>query len=90
MDEHQVAWNEKVAEKLIVNLEKRRMEGSYATTATQAKDEVIAMIPPGSSVFRCGTMTATYIGLWDAIAKIPEVDLIDPYEPGIKPEEGMA
>jgi len=90
MDEHQVAWNEKVAGKLIGNLEKRRMEGSYATNAAQARDEVVAMISPGSSVFRCGTMTATYAGLWDAIAKLPEVDLIDPYEPGIKPEEGLA
>ena len=90
MDEHQVVWNQKVAEKLIENLEKRRMEGSYATTADHAKDEVIAMIPSGSSVFRCGTMTATYAGLWEAIAKSPEVDLIDPYEQGIKPEEGLA
>jgi hypothetical protein len=89
MDEHQVAWNEKVAEKLIGKLEKRRMEGSYAATVTQAKDEVVAMIPQGSSVFRCGTMTATYAGLWDAIAKLPEVDLIDPYESGIKLEEGL-
>jgi len=90
MDEHQVVWNEKVAVKLIGNLEKRRMEGSYATTAAQAKDEVVAMIPPGSSVFRCGTMTATYAGLWEAIANLPEVELIDPYEPGIKPEDGLA
>ena len=90
MDENQVAWNEKVAEKLIKNLEKRRMEGSYAATAAQAKDEVVSMITPGSSVFRCGTMTATYAGLWDAIAELPDVSLIDPYEPGIPPEEGLA
>ncbi len=90
MDEHQMVWNEKVAEKLIGNLVKRRMEGSYASTADQARDEVIAMISPGSSVFRCGTMTATYAGLWAAITKLPDVDLIDPYEPGIKPEEGLS
>ena len=89
MDEYQVAWNDKVAEKLIGKLEKRRMEGSYAATAAQAKDEVVAMIPPGSSVFRCGTMTATYAGLWEAIAELPDVTLIDPYEPGIPPEEGL-
>jgi hypothetical protein len=58
MDENQVVWNEKVAEKLIEKLERRRMEGSYAATAAQAKEEVIAMITPGTSVFRCGTMTA--------------------------------
>jgi len=49
MDENQMVWNEKVAEKLIKNLEKRRIEGSYAATATQAKEEVIAMITPGAS-----------------------------------------
>ena len=37
MDENQVVWNEKIAEKLIKELEKRRMEGSYAVTAAQAK-----------------------------------------------------
>lgn len=89
MDEHQIVWNEKVAEKLIKNLEKRRMEGSYAATAAQAKNEVIAMITPGSSVFRCGSMTATGSGLWQAIAELPDVNLIDPYEPGIPPEEGQ-
>ena len=40
MDENQVVWNEKVAEKLIKKLEKRRMEGSYAATAALAKEEV--------------------------------------------------
>ncbi|MCG6910191.1 MAG: lactate utilization protein [Deltaproteobacteria bacterium] len=89
MDEHQIAWNEKVAEKLIKHLEKRRMEGSYAATASLAKDEVTAMIAPGSSVYRCGSMTTTYAGLWESVAEIPEVTLIDPYEPGIQPEEGL-
>ena len=90
MDENQVVWNEKVAEKIIKKLEKRRMEGSYATTAAQAKEEVIAMITPGASVFRCVTMTAGEAGLWESIAELSEVNLIDPYEPGIPPEEGLA
>ena len=90
MDENQVIWNQKVAEKIIEKLEKRRMEGSYAATASQAKEEVLAMITPGVSVFRCGTMTATYAGLWESIAKLPKVKLIDPYEPGILPEEGLS
>jgi len=89
MDQNQVVWNEKVAEKLIKNLEKRRMEGSYAATADQAREEVVAMIPPGASVIRCGTMTAGESGLWEAIAELSSVTLIDPYEPGITPEEGL-
>ena len=90
MDDHQVDWNEKVAAKIIKNLEKRRMEGSYALTAAQAKDEVISMVPRGATVFRCGSMTATGMGLWEAIAELPEVELIDPYRPELKPEEGLA
>ena len=58
MDEHQIVWNEKVADKIIKNLEKRRMAGSYAATSAQAKAEVLEMIPQGASVFRCGSMTA--------------------------------
>jgi hypothetical protein len=89
MDENQVDWNEKVATKIIKNLEKRRMEGSYALTAAQAKDEVIGMVPQGASVFRCGSMTATGMELWEAIAELPQVKLIDPYRPELKPEEGL-
>jgi hypothetical protein len=89
MDQNQVVWNEKVAEKIIKNLEKRRMEGSYAATAVQAREEVVAMITPGASVIRCGTMTAGEAGLWEAIAELPDVTLLDPYEPGITVEEGL-
>jgi hypothetical protein len=89
MDEHQAVWNEKVASKIIKNLEKRRMEGSYAPTAAQAKDEVIAMIAHGKTVFRCGSMTAGGMGLWEAIAALPEVKLIDPYPPELLPEEAL-
>ncbi len=89
MDRHQVVWNEKVAEKIIKNLEKRRMAGSYTGSAAKAKDEIIEMIPQGATVFRCGSMTAVGIGLWEAIAALPEVKLIDPYRPELSPEEGL-
>jgi hypothetical protein len=82
-------WNEKVAKDIIGHLEKRRIEGSYASTADRAREEILAMIPKGTTVFRCGSMTATGMGLWEAIAKLPGVDLIDPYQPGISVEEGL-
>ena len=78
MEEAKIAWNEKVAVKIIKNLEKRRMEGSYAPTGAQAKEEVLAMIPGGATVFRCGSMTAGGLGLWEDIANLPDVELIDP------------
>jgi LUD domain len=64
MDTHQTAWNEKVAKDIIGHLEKRRVEGSYAPTADQARKEILAMIPKGATVFRCGSMTAGGMGLW--------------------------
>ncbi len=89
MDQHQVEWNQKVARKIIKNLEKRRMAGSYTATADRAKDEIIEMIPPGATVFRCGSMSAVGMGLWESIAALPEVNLIDPYRPELSPEEAM-
>ena len=89
MDEHQVVWNKKVAEKIIKNLEKRRMAGSYTASAAKAKDEVLEMIPQGATVFRCGSMTAGGMGLWEAIAALPGVSLIDPYQPDLSREEGL-
>ena len=79
MDQHQREWNEKVAAKIIKNLEKRRMAGSYAIDAAQAKAEIVEMVPQGATVFRCGSMTSVGLGLWEAIAALPEVKLIDPY-----------
>ncbi len=89
MDEHQVVWNEKVAQNIIKNLEKRRMAGSYAATSAQAKAEVLEMIPQEATVFRCGSMTAGKMGLWEAIAELPGVNLIDPYRPELSREEGL-
>ena len=90
MDECQRAWNEKTAQVIIQNLEKRRMAGSYAATAAQALEEVLAMIPPGATIFRCGSVTATAMGLWGRIAARPEIKLLDPFQPGLSPEESMA
>lgn len=90
MDTHQTVWNEKVAKTIIENLEKRRMEGSYAPSAAQAKKEILAMIPKGAVVYRCGSMTAVGIGLWGEMATLPGVRIIDPYQSGLSQEEGFA
>ena len=89
MDAHQMDWNEKVAKGIIENLKKRRMEGSYAATAEQAKQEILAAIPEGASVFRGGSMTTVGMGLWEEIAQLPGVEIFDPYQPGLSPEEGL-
>jgi hypothetical protein len=89
MDTHQAVWNEKVAKDIIKHLEKRRMQGSYSSNASQAKDEVVAMIPKGATVFRCGSMTTVGMGLWEEIDTLSGVEVINPYQPGLSPEESL-
>ncbi len=90
MDAHQIEYREKLAAHLIKQLAKRRMEASYAPTAAQAREEIIAMIPAGSRVSRCGSMSLVEMGLWDELAKKPGVVVIDPFVPGLTPEEAQA
>jgi hypothetical protein len=89
MDKNQQQWAETVAKKIIHHLDKRRMAGSYAPTAAAAREKILAMIPEGSVVYRCGSMTTADMGLWEEMAKIPGIHIIDPYLPGISPEEGL-
>lgn len=90
MDQHQRAWNEAVAERIISNLRKRNMEGSYAATAAQAREEIVTMIPEGASVYRGGSMSTVELELWPTLARVPGVEVIDPYRAGLSPEEGLA
>ena len=89
MDGHQIVWNEKVAKNIIKHLEKRRMEGSYSSNASQAKDEIVAMIPKGATVYRGGSMTTVGMGLWEEIDNMSGVDVINPYQPGLSSEESL-
>ncbi len=91
MDAHQLKYREKLAEHLIKNLNKRRLAASYAPTAAQARDEIIAMIPDKATVSRCGSMTLVEMGLWEALAREkPAVQVIDPFTAGLSPEESYA
>ena len=87
MDVHQIKFREKLAEHLIKNLTKRRMTASYAPTAAQARDEIVAMIPANATVSRCGSMSLVEMGLWEELAKKSGVRVIDPFTPGLTPEE---
>ena len=50
MDIHQNLWNETVAMSIIEHLQKRHIDGSYAKSSEQARNEILAMIPEGASV----------------------------------------
>lgn len=76
------------AERLIKQLNKRRMHGSYAETVEEARSQVLDLIQGPCSVIRCGSESVGSLGLWKDIAALPGVELIDPYVPGLTPAEG--
>jgi hypothetical protein len=86
MDVHQRNYREKIASLVIKNLAKRRMAASYAPTIPQAKEEVLAMIPPGSTVSRTGSMSLVEMGLWAELSTYAGIQVIDPYDPNLAPE----
>jgi hypothetical protein len=90
MDAHQIKYREKLAEQLIKRLTARRMAASFAPTAAQVRDEILAMIPAGATVGRAGSMSLVEMELWEALAHKPGVEVIDPFLPGLRPEEAYA
>ena len=82
-------YHEKTARQIIAELEKKRMAGSFAPTIAQAKEEVIQMIPAGSTIFRCGSTSLVEMGLWEGLKAVPGLTVIDPYLPEFSPEEGL-
>ena len=59
--------NEKLAAKMIKNLERRNFKACYCATAAEAVKAVSAMIPDGSSVTWGGSMTIRDMGLTKAL-----------------------
>lgn len=89
MDKHRSEWNERTAKSIIAHFEKRGIEGSYSATVEAATGEVLAMIAGAATVYRCGSTTTAEMGLWEKIASIPGVTIIDPFEPGISAMENL-
>ncbi len=90
MDVHQIKYREKLAEHLIKKLTKRRLGASFAHTAVQAREEIVNMVPAGATVSRCGSMSLVEMGLWEALAQKAGVEIINPFAPGVSPEEAYA
>jgi len=89
MDEPTRKFRRLNAEKLIKQFNKRRIHGSYAETAEEARAQVLSLIKGPGSVIRCGSESAGAMGLWKDIAALPDIELIDPYTPGLTPQQGM-
>ena len=61
--------NEKLARRIIKNLEHRNFKAFYCATAAEAVEKVSTLIPDGSSVTWGGSMTIREIGLTEALHK---------------------
>lgn len=61
--------NERLAQKIIKNLQRRNFEAFYCPTAAEAVEKVSALIPDGSSVTWGGSMTIRDMGLTEALHK---------------------
>ena len=92
MDDQQVVrwFDDQRAEKIVKSLVKRGFGAHYAKTAEEAKEIVLSMIPEGATVIFNGSQTLEQIGVKPYIRDSGKYDLLDPYEPGIDPAEGLA
>ena len=66
MTPKQIAY-ENLANTIIKNMEKRRMEGYYCHTKEEAVKKVLELIPEGSSIGWGGSVTLTETGVMDAL-----------------------
>ena len=69
--------NERLAQKMIKNLERRNMEACYCATTAEAIERVMGMMPSGSSISWGGSMTIRDMGLTAALHDAGCYDLID-------------
>ncbi len=89
MQEMRNKRNELLAKTVIAGLRSRNMEGYYAESAEEALKTALSLIPEGSSVTNGGVMSATEIGLIDAL-KNGNYNYIDRSEPGNREKAMLA
>lgn len=74
------------AEKIIENMKKRQMEGYYCATAAEASELAMSFVKPGMTVSNGGTMTATDMGILDALKHRNDITFLDRRD-AVSPEE---
>ena len=70
------SYYKNIAETVIKNLKKRRMEGYYCESSDEAVKLALSLVPKGSSIGWGGSMTLSECGLMDAI-KGGDYEIID-------------
>ncbi len=68
---------ETLAQTLIKNLEKRRMEACYCATAREAMEKALSYLPAGCTVAFGGSMTLAETGTLDALRARDDITLLD-------------
>jgi len=86
MEEIEESFWEKRCKEVVNALKKNNFEAEYFAKALEAKEKIISLIPEGSSVARCGSTTLTRLNVFKELAK-KGCNVIDPYVPGLPPEE---
>ncbi len=69
MEQFRNMRNDMLAQKVIKGLASRNIEGFYVQTKEEAKNLALSLIPEGSSVGWGGSMSASGIGLIDAVTE---------------------
>lgn len=70
-------YNEKLAETVIRNLEKRQIAAFYCPSAAEARDMALSFVKEGNSVSFGGSMTLEETGILEALKNRGDIRLID-------------
>jgi L-lactate utilization protein LutB len=73
-------YNKQRALKVIENLQKRKMNGYYASDKKEALIAVMGLVPPGALVARGDSITLDQIDLLNALAERNQNAVIDPFK----------
>lgn len=69
--------NQKLAERMIKNLERRHIKGFYCPTGQEAVKKISELIADGSSVTWGGTMTIRDLGIPEALKSRGTLEVLD-------------
>ncbi len=67
----------KLVEQTVENLKKRQFDAYYCATSQEARELALSLIPAGDTVAWGGSVTATQIGLIDAVKNRENIRVID-------------
>jgi len=79
ISQERIFLHEQRARKVIENLQKRHMNGQYASNRNEALSTAMDMIPPGAVVARGDSISLDQIGLLSELLKRNKNALIDPF-----------